>query len=618
MLFPDIEILFHSQIRQVEIWQGLMITLNNWCRKSSPKDAATRLLIRNYDLKDHFYFCGITMDEVKDTLGFNNSANMFNFQESDTRFLIFNPSLKTILIIRLIELQEGDAKLLKKEVDHCIDEVNLLCFLLRNELKNTDVIVTGLVAYSGENAHSQSVCKSCDNIFSAEIFNSVKTFNSFSKSFFREKKIKDFKILVARNLDKDEKVNIFQAVASKILGYLSHLQFKMLPEALLPVIEQDATDNIKQFKHYSDDKHVWLEGNCGTGKTIVALKKLELLLKALKSKEIIYYVSLTRSLLYLKMKQRFENYKNVRAIRGEYKLSHTIKHQILPEERKIGTKNIHLIVGDYSSEDLSTKEVESLIPIFNEEEELINSTDFIAVQPFEINRVEKICENGIRREFSETKNELDKLLMATRIKKKNLNNVMRTTVQRNNLAEITREHLDEQSKRCVHHANRFDFKEVTNFNSSFQSRTPESNVSLGVTSDYSSNRTTRRPSSSPKKLIDYDEIYKLVHTEINADEENFRTSYSYTCDSQIGHSTNGPLPQFIKFSESADLCKQVTLIAAVLDKIIETEEKKPNRIAVIHFETDDPPLWLKSLFQLEKISPSLKMTNNTEIFKRWS
>ena len=518
----------------------------------------------------------------------------------------------------MIELQEGDAKLLKKEVDHCIDEVNLLCFLLRNELKNTDVIVTGLVAYSRENAHSQSVCKSCDNIFSAEIFNSVKTFNSFSKSFFREKKIKDFKILVARNLDKDEKVNIFQAVASKILGYLSHLQFKMLPEALLPVIEQDATDNIKQFKHYSDDKHVWLEGNCGTGKTIVALKKLELLLKALKSKEIIYYVSFARSLLYLKMKQRFENYKNVRAIRGEYKLSHTIKHQILPEETKIGTKNIHLIVDDYSSEDLSTKEVESLIPIFNEEEELINSTDFIAVQPFEINRVEKICENGIRREFSETKNGLDKLLMATRIKKKNLNNVMRTTLQRNNLAEITREHLDEQSKRCVHHANRFDFKEVTNFNSSFQSRTPESNVSLGVTSDYSSNRTTRRPSSSPKKLIDYDEIYKLVHTEINADEENFRTSYSYTCDSQIGHSINGPLLQFIKFSESADLCEQVTLIAAVLDKIIETEEKKPNRIAVIHFETDDPPLWLKSLFQLEKISPSLKMTNNTEIFKRWS
>ena len=628
ILFPDIETPFHGQIRQVEIWQRLMITLNNWCRKSSSKDA-TGLIIRNYDLKDHLHFCGIKKDEVKNTLGFNSTANMFDFQKSDTRFLVFNPSLKIILIIRLIELQEGDAKLLKKEVDHCIDEVNLLCFILRDELENTGVIVTGLVAYSGENAHSQCACKGCDNIFSVEIFNSVKTFSSFSKSFFREN-INNLKIQVARSLK--NKVNVFQAVASKILGYLSHLQFAMLQketleEPILPVTEQDPADNIKQAElllnryqmeiAYSDDKRVWLKGNYGTGKTVVALKKLELLLKTLKDKEVIYYVSFAKSLLYLKIKQRFEKYKNFRAIKVEYKLSHTIKHQILPEEREVGTKSIHLIVDEYSSQDLSTIEVESLIPILNEEEELINSTVFIAVQPIEINRVEKICENGIRREFSEEKHELDKLVMATRMEIKTLENVMRTTVQINDLAEITREYLNEQSNRCVHHASRSDFKEVTHLNSSFESRTPESNVSLSVTPDYSSNRTTRRPSSLPKKLIDFDEIYKLVHTEINVDEENFRetvTSYSYTFDSQIGHGINGPLPQFIKFSESADLCEQVALIAAVLDKIIEPEETKPNKIAVIHFETDDPPLWLKSLFQLENISPRLKVTINTEKF----
>ena len=617
----------HSQICQAKIWQRLMITLNNWCRKSSPKEA-TGLIIRNYDLKDHLYFRGIKENEIKDTLGFSNSANMFDFQESDTRFLVFNPSLKLIFIIRLVELQEGDSKLLKKEVDHCIDEVNLLCFLLRDELENTGVIVTGLVAYSGENAHNQSVCKDCDNIFSFEIFNSVKTFKGFLKSFFREKNIKDLKIHVARNLKKN-KVNIFQAVASKILGYLSHLQFKMFEKPVLPVAEHDATDNIKQAElllncyqmeiAYSDDKRIWLEGNYGTGKTIVARKKLELLLKALKAKEVIYYVSFAESLLDLQIKQRFEENENVRTIRSEYSLSNTIKHQILPEERKIGTKNIHLIVDEYSSQDLSSKEVESLIPVLNEEEELINSTVFIAVQPIKINRVEKICENGIKREFSETKHQLKKLVMATGIKERTLKNVMRTTVEINNLAEITREYLDEQSNRCVHHVVRSDFKEVTNFNSSLQSRPNrvESNVSLSVTSDNSSNRTTRSLSSLPEKLIDYDENYKLVHTEINADEENFRetvTSFSYTCHSQIGHGINGPLPRFIKVSESADICEQVALIAAVLDEIIEPEVTKPNRIAVIHLEPDDPPLWLKSLFQLENISPSLKVTSNTAKF----
>ena len=102
---------------------------------------------------------------------------MFDFQESDSRFLVFNPSQKIMLIIRLIELQEGDLKLLTKEVDHCINEVNLLCFLLRDELKHSGVILTGLVVYSGENTHSQSVCKECDNsIFPFEIFKSLKNF----------------------------------------------------------------------------------------------------------------------------------------------------------------------------------------------------------------------------------------------------------------------------------------------------------------------------------------------------------------------------------------------------------------------------------------------------------
>ena len=97
---------------------------------------------------------------------------MFSLPENDKRFFAFNPSLKIILIIRLAELQKGELQLVKKEVDHCIDEVNLLCFLLKNELADTGVIVARLVAYSGDNAHSQRGCEDCNNIIvSSEIFN---------------------------------------------------------------------------------------------------------------------------------------------------------------------------------------------------------------------------------------------------------------------------------------------------------------------------------------------------------------------------------------------------------------------------------------------------------------
>ena len=466
ILFPDIEITVHSHIHLVEIWERILRTLNDWCKISSPKDA-TGLMIRNYDIKDHLYFRGITEDEIKHTLGCSNNKNMFSLPENDKRFFAFNPSLKIILIIRLAELQKGELQLVKKEVDHCIDEVNLLCFLLKDELVDTGVIVTGLVVYSGENAHSQSGCEDCDNIIvSSEIFNSVKTFERFLESFFSEEKYKNLVKCLARHEKKDN--NVFQAVASKILGYLSHLQFEMLQEPVLPITEQDATGNIKQAElllnryqmeiAYSDDKRIWLEGNYGTGKTVVALKKLELLLKDLQDEEVIYYVNFARSLLHLMIKQRFEKYQNVKAIRGEYSLSNTIKYQILPKERELGTKNIHLVVDEYNSQYLSTKEVESLILILNEEKELINSTVLIAVQPIKINRVDNFCENGIKRKFSETKHELDKLTTAAGIKVKTLEKVMRTTVQINNLAEFTKGYLDNQSNRCVREQQHYDIK----------------------------------------------------------------------------------------------------------------------------------------------------------------
>ena len=641
ILFPDIEVALLSQIRKVEKWETVMSILNDWCQNSSSKDEATGLIIRKYDVKDHFDFRGITEDEIKDTLGLRSSANIFDFQKSDARLLVFNPSLKIILIIRLVEIRKGNSKLLKKEIDYCIDEVNLVSFLLRDELENTGIVVTGFVAYSGENAHFQISYKDCDNIiFPFEIFNSVEIFKNVC-----ERKIEDFARIVARNV-KEENKNVFQAVASKILGYLSHLQFTMLQEPVLPVTEKDAADNIKQAElllncyqmeiAYSDDKRIWLEGNYGTGKTVVALKKLELLLKDLKDKELIYYISFARkSLLDRKIKQRFEEYKNVRAIRGEYSLSDTIKHQILRKEKKTGTKNIHLIMDEYNSQDLSTKEVENLIPLLNKEKKLKNSTVLIAVQPIKITRMDNFCENGIKRQFSETKHELHKLIAATGIKVKTLKNVMRTTVQINKLAEITRDYLDNQSNRCVRPQQYYDdqssYEEVTDLDlnpkyskeansASFQSTSQGSNFPLRVTSDHSSNHTTSSPPLEPKKLIDYDQYYKLVHTDISAGEENLQetvTSYSFTCQSKIGHGINGPEPQFIKFTESVDLYEQVALIAAVLDKVIEPAKTKPKRIAVIHLEHNNPP-WLKSLFQLKNISPMLKVTDQVEEYLKYT
>ena len=113
-----------------------------------------------------------------------------------------------------------------------------------------------------------------------EIFDSVEEFNkTFGESFLSEQISQDLPKNLAKYVTED---NVFQAVASKIIGYLSQLQFATLQKDVLPITKQDATDNIKQALlllncyqmdiAYSDDKRIWLEGNYGTGKTVVAKK----------------------------------------------------------------------------------------------------------------------------------------------------------------------------------------------------------------------------------------------------------------------------------------------------------------------------------------------------------
>ena len=610
ILFPDTEItLCNYQIIKVETWQIVMSTLHAWCKFSSPNDAAG-LIIRNYDLEDHLDFCGIKRQEIRDTLNFNDSVNMFDFQKNDQRFLVFNPSLKIILLIRLVELKKGELQMLKTELDYCIKEVNLLCFLLKDVLEDTGVIVTGLITYLGENPHGQTVCKDCANVFvSFEIFESVQTFISFWQRFATEKNIENLATRAAKS-STDYKADVFKSVGSKILGYLAHLQFVnpicRSQDPILPIAENTATGNIKQAEllldryqikiAYSSDKLVWLEGNYGTGKTIVALKKLELLLKTLKEKEVIYYVNFSgRSQLDFVIKQKFKNNEKVKSIRGGFSLSKIINTQILPKERELDTENINLFVDEYSSQDLSIVEVRSLGQTLKGEEKFKNSTVFIVVEPIQIHRFDNFYdENGIKREYYEKRHERDELIQIMGMKVCTLNNVMRTTVQINTLVEITQQHLNNQSNQYVRKKPGFEipvqYSESKEIDSSFSSPSPQS-----------------------RKIIDYDEIYRLMPTETIISKTNYQekvTKYCYTCDSQMGHNIQGPLPQLIKLEQPADHFELTALIAAVLDKIIKPADTKSKRTAIIHFEPTDPPLWLKILIRTMKLT----MTNDLEKF----
>ena len=321
-------------------WQNVMSTLKKWCKIShldivKQEDDATGIVIRNYDLKNHLDFCKVTDDSKKKCLPFllKYSEGKFKFSENDQRFLVFNPSEKIILVIRMVDAQQSGE--LKNEAHLCIDDVNIVCLLLRDELKDSGVIVTGLVAYAVENTHSES-CTRCGNFFvSRKIFNSVEEFVPFMKNFVKE----NISERLAKHLNVrgniDTTTIAFQAVGGKILGYLAHLQFETLKGPVLPVLENNASGNIGQTEllldryqmeiAFSYEKRILLRGNYGTGKTVVLLKKLELLCKCLKEKEVIYYINFAgKSRLDCMIKQKFEKYEKVRVLRGGSSLSQII------------------------------------------------------------------------------------------------------------------------------------------------------------------------------------------------------------------------------------------------------------------------------------------------------
>ena len=649
--FPDTKLSI-----QGKPWEDIINTLQSWCANSNlgNKGDAAGLIIRNYDLKNHLNFCGITDDEIKNFSTFQNFEKKNETTENNQNFLVFNPSEKIILIIRMSGAKHHGQ--LKGEAYQCMDEVILLSFLLKDELKGSGVIVTGLVVYSGNNSLSQTSCIECDNfVVSRNIFNSGHHFDSFWKRYVGQ----NIFAIFASKLEprqKSDNVTLFEAVASKIVGYLAHFQFEISDKPVLPVPEKEPVGNIKQVElllnryqmeiAYSDEKRILLTGNYGTGKTVVALKLLELLYEGLKEEEVIYYVNFAgRSQLHLEVMEKNKTKEKVKIIKGGTSLSNIINTKILPEEKKNNTENVHLIVDEYDSQDLSKEESACLYQIFQEQQQFKRSTVLIAVQPLEIERTNYFTTIGKEKEYLQARHMFGKLKEIMKVFE--LKHVMRTTVEINNLIELTQSYLNNKTNQYKSERRNYSTereksaaKELfpklrqespkTNKNTENERKLSDQNLSAkpsnpdNIVPDFQSVSSKEASPVQSKEIIDHDELYKLTSTPSKKSKINpwklrhkgnlqkVVTKYRYPCDSEIGHSINGSLPKLIKLPKQSDTCEQIVFIAFLLLEIINIKSK---RLCIIHFDKTEP-LWFYLLFECTSFFEGVTVTNNVGKFLR--
>ena len=576
--FPEIIDQDFVENSETQIWEKALRNLKVWCKESN---LGCGLIIRNYDLKGHLIFSKIKIDLNE------------QFGQSNERMLLFNPSERIILAIYFNE----DVETLHKDVYNCIDEVNVLGLLLKDELEGSGVIVTGIVAYSGNNHINCN--QDCQNfIVSYNIFTSVKHFNNFWLRYIDQEIYKTIRAVQV----KCDKRNVFEAIASKILGFLAHLQFETFDNAVLPtpklcpeenIIETELLLNRYQMEIvYSKENRIFLTGSYGTGKSIVIYKKIKLLEKSLKEGEIIYYVNFEeKSGLDNSFRLRMKPGEKTKVIKGGFDLSRIIKSNILPKEKENGTRTIHLMVDEYDTQRLSSKEARQLNEIFKIEAQFENSVIFIAIQAMKISRIVHQKINGRETVVEEEGHKIDEV---ESIREYNLKYIMRITKQVAKLAVITQDVLHGKSNRCTRNLE-------LNHNESSPPRKRKR-----VFSD-------KTISHNFQKIIYPDLFYKLVSIASNENNENYQkfvTTYHFDSDSKMGHDICGPLPQLIKVPQSADYFQQMALLAFFLSNIIKTDAK---HLAIIYFESKTPH-WLGQLLKLETFR-RLNVTSDAGEFK---
>ena len=585
-----------------KLWQGVidLRTFINWCNLSEDKLA---VIIPDYNIVDHFNIYSIPEPLLREKL------NIKNFQKSE-RLLIFNASCNAILIIRV-----ASDRNLKNEISHCIDDVNLFLLMLRDELKESGILITGFVVYIGNNKHLENDSLAChDLIVPWEALDSEKSFDNYWQRYHGKSSLKNLQ----RKLPHREKQKIFIAVSGKLLAYLSQYQYKVCQKIILPTNQKDAAKNIVQTELlldryqmeivHSKNNHILLKGDYGTGKSIICLKKLELLSKKLQDKEIIFYINFhKKSDFDFAVNTRIKNISsNINILGGTGYLSDIIKFGILETKEFSNMKKTHLIVDEFNTESLTTDETTTLKKLFTEEEQLRDSTILIALQPIEIERIDYHHVDGEERCTFIEGNMVGELQNFMRVE--HLRHVMRTTIEINILIKITQEYLNEKSNQYLRHRQNNDG--VLNPDSPIQDATFNTEVQFGWS--YPQSSTSRDFKPQPRERIDYDKLHKLTFTDSMENIENFQkrtTTYRYYTGANIGHGISGPLPHLVKLPESANENELIGLFAIFIKKII----SESGRIAVIHFEHENP-MWLTSLFKLPITSQFVSIADNIGCF----
>ena len=583
----------------------IMTTLYELCSRN----AGRGFIFKNYDMINHLEFLGFDKNLLVKNLMTKLTTNF-------PTYLAYIERKKVILIC--------GKTVNSNNPNQCVENIvtSIKCFLtLYGEIiQGNGITVIGILIKENEEEDKSIRCKFCELFSTSHIaFESTDNFLTWWKpieTFHNWWDLDGSQRIGIRTDDRNE--TLFDILAAEILGFMAAAMIPTIPSLTKDVIQQLRQTYLlytpqQMNAYFSDNKHVVIQGSYGSGKSILGLKKLELIWKNFTENEIIFYVNYdSKSQLHTQMEINVREVlrtfsRNVHCIRSFEEMSKfrdstvyiwqnkaseklsTILKKFMGME-KLEIVKVNVIVEEYDGETLTRNEaaqIKKLMKMDNFKESHV----IILQQPLTKKRSWSVGKDSYERESCMFQ-ELEGPFKVIKLEK-----TLRFTNEIHNLTKFTQNLVENQE---------------SVFPTDIEKLKPplkQTSVNAEINSEIFSNPGTTISSkenvgSDPKKIdepleqpIDLDHAFKnlSVLRNLGGGKSKIVSNFGFVCEPQKGLDITKKTPELIQFSEQINSTSNIAVIALTLalNKFI-SENKKTTLL----YTSDKEPKILRMAIHL--------------------
>ena len=589
----------------------IMNTLVSICSESNGRG----FVFKNYDIVKHLEFLGCSKRTLKERFG----AVLTN---------------KSIAYIAYIE-QKNMIFICEKvfngyNMHQCLKNIAIMVkfclFLYCTEIKSSGVKIVGILI-RGKEKQDLVECKFC-HLFSPS-WKDFESRTSFENWWIPIETYEGWWDLA--NSDIESK--LFGELAAEIICFMA------LQEKGIPKLTEDKSLQFKQTYllytpqqmdiHFSDAKHVLVQGSYGSGKSLIGLKKLEQLISKTHGK-IIYSNFDCKSKLHFYMEKMVKEYveissrkimfiSDIRDILKSPSKSIYIHHnsagknlsfilqEIISLNEGISEKaktNYHVVVEEYSGETLFYDEAEKITELIKDDD-LMESNIILLAQPLMKTRSwilggtmwsRKACmfhklENAFKivklEEVLRCSNEISGILKSTQNFVQNKVSVFKTKMGK--LAIEQQKQVEDNKERVA----------LPNL--------PKANYPKVETSI-----TERVSDESLDRRIDLDQAFKRSASlqENDVVKSMIISEFGYLCQPVQGVDIKGLKPNLVKFSDGITFTSDIAAIYLAL--VLRNFIGKNKETTVLHTDDKEPQILRRAIQLMLKLDEKLSDTQDIE------